>query len=437
MDFIQNYITRNLNKNNRERKMSDKNTAYQCPNCTGPLNYDAASKKLKCDFCLSLFEVSEIEEMYKEKNENALENEKESFTAEEGTFRGYICSTCGAELVCETTTAATICPYCGNPTIIPGRLSGNEHPDYCIPFAKDKKNAVEALKKFYKHKLLLPRAFAAGNQLEKIQGVYVPFWFYSGTAEGSGYYHAEKKRTYVSNDERVTTTKHYDVKRSGSLYFEKIPADASSKMPDDLMDSIEPFNYKELKEFKLEYLPGYAANKYDVSKDECMVRATTRANATLKYELKKTVKGYNEVHTTAHDERFKGEKIEYGLLPVWLLNTKWNDKNFVFAMNGQTGKMVGDLPISILKSLIWIIGMCIIGGLLGWKFFEDEVMAVISAVAAAGIVYFALYMQMKNVCKQGSAFGYESEEGLKLTEKQDVYTHTTEHREKIEHKESR
>ncbi|MCR5526337.1 MAG: hypothetical protein K6F39_03025 [Lachnospiraceae bacterium] len=417
--------------------MSDKNTAYQCPNCTGPLHYDADSAKLKCDFCLSTFDVAEIEELYKDKNKNAEENERESYTSSEGTFKGYICSTCGAELVCEETTAATSCPYCGNPTIIPGRLSGSEHPDYCIPFVKDKKKAVEALKGFYKHKLLLPNSFVVQNHLEEIQGVYVPFWFYSGTAEGSGFYQAEKTSVHTHGDVRIITTRHYDAVRSGSLYFEKIPVDASSKMADDLMDSIEPFNYEDLKEFKLEYLPGYSANKYDVSKKECMVRATARANATLESELKSTVHGYDTVNTRSHEEVFKGEKIEYGMLPVWLLNTKWNDKNFMFAMNGQTGKMVGNLPISILKSILWIVGMCFIGAAIGWTIFEDEMITAISGIALSAIIYFVLYKQMKNVGMQGNAYCYESKEGLKLQEKSDIYTHTTERRERIERKESR
>ena len=180
-------------------------------------------------------------------------------------MRAYNCTSCGAELICDETTAATSCPYCGNNTIIPGTFAGTQRPDWVIPFKSDKKDAVNALKSYYKGKVLLPGTFSNNNHLEEIKGVYVPFWLYSGDVEAQGRYEAKKDQVFRQGEYQITRSEHYAVEREGTISFSRIPVDASTKMPDDLMDSIEPFDYRTITEFSLSYMPGFLANKYDVS----------------------------------------------------------------------------------------------------------------------------------------------------------------------------
>lgn len=352
--------------------MAEQVTNYKCPKCTGPLHFDSQTGKVVCDYCGSSYDPAEIEALYRDKNEKAAEaggeaagkqekQEQELREQEEagkasqesaqnwGTAEGmrmYHCPSCGAELVCDSTTAATSCPYCGNPTIIPGQFTGMQKPDLVIPFKMEKKDAVEALKKHYKGKILLPKAFSAENHIDKVQGIYVPFWMYDGSASGSATFEATRSDTYQSGDYEVTETKHYTVSRAGSISYEKVPVDASSKMPDDLMDSIEPYDYRDLKPFQTSYLPGYLADKYDVSLEECSKRADRRVEQTLYEELEGTVSGYDTCHRVNQYCELQRGTARYAMMPVWLLSTKWKDKNFLFAMNGQTGKMVGDLPVS-------------------------------------------------------------------------------------------
>ena len=125
---------------------------------------------------------------------------------------------------------------------MPGQFSGQLKPDFIIPFKLSKEDAVKALKNHYKGKILLPKSFTQENHVQKIQGVYVPFWMFDGEAEGDARYAATRSHTYRSGDYEITETEHYDVYRAGWIAFEKIPADASSKMPDDHMDSIEPYD---------------------------------------------------------------------------------------------------------------------------------------------------------------------------------------------------
>ncbi len=404
------------------------NTAYQCPNCTGPLHFNAKVGKLTCDYCLSEFETEEIKKMYAGKNAEAAaaENAEREWGDDAGRMSAYSCSTCGAELICEKETAATSCPYCGNPTIIPGQFKGTDKPDYCIPFRHEKKEAVKALSNYYKGKLLLPKSFVSDNHINEIQGVYIPFWLFSGTSEGSGVYDAIRESRLRSGDNEIITEKHYEVVREGHLSFDKIPVDASVKMDDALMDSIEPYDYADLKTFEMEYLPGFLANKYDVSKNDSIPRARDRANKSLETALRNSVTGFDSVHTKSHAENFTGTDIEYGLFPVWLLNTRWDNKDFMFAMNGQTGKMIGNLPISTGKFIAWIIGVFLPAIILLKLILDSFFSAFIGAAIITVLVAIALYKSMKPVAIASSAASYVAGQGLELTAKSERYTHTTE-----------
>lgn len=266
--------------------------------------------------------------------------------AEAEEMKAYICPSCGAELICDASTAATSCPYCGNPTVVPGQFAGALKPDFVIPFKLSKDDAINALKEHYKGKPLLPKAFTKENHINEIKGVYVPFWLFDGEAEGGARYETTRTRVYRLGDEEITETRHYDVYRAGRVRFEKIPVDASSKMPDEHMDSIEPYDYSELVPFSTAYLPGFLADKYDVSVDDSRKRADLRCENSLHAALRDTVQGYDSCVRVSDSSRLRRGKVHYALMPVWMLNTKWHGKDYLFAMNGQTGKMVGDLPMS-------------------------------------------------------------------------------------------
>lgn len=375
--------------------MSSQVTNYKCPACTGPLHFSGDSGKLECEYCGSCYDVEEIEALFAEKEaaaarvsdeaeEKAAESDEESswdFSdinsdwGEDGVkMKAYSCPSCGAELICDETTAATSCPYCGNPTVIPGQFSGMLKPDYVIPFKLGKADAITTLKKHYRGKIFLPKTFADGNHLEEIKGIYVPFWLFDGVVDGNISYQGTRSHTHTEGDEEVTITDHYRMDRAGIVPFERIPADASSKMPDEHMDSIEPFDYSELKPFSTAYLPGFLADKYDVTVEECSDRADERVAKTVRDLFYRDASaGYETCISVSENISIQRGKVHYALMPVWLLNTKWNGQDFLFAMNGQTGKMVGDLPIS--KGKFWLTFLGI-----------DVVLTIIAAIIMA-LVY--------------------------------------------------
>ena len=352
--------------------MAEQISNYQCPSCTGPLRYDGKSGKLQCDYCGSSFSVPEIEALYKEKDAAAaaaaqqaeeddvsLEGEWSTGTnwAKEQGLKAYNCPSCGAELICDQTTAATSCPYCGNPSIVPGQLSDMLRPDYVIPFKLSKEDAQAALIKYYRGKRLLPKAFSSKNHVKEIKGVYVPFWLIDGAAEADMQFQGTRISSVTQRDVVITTTDYYRIRRAGTVHFEKIPVDASSKMPDEHMDAIEPFDYSELKPFSNAYLPGFLAERYDMEPEQCYDRADLRAGNTASDLVAQTVSGYTGVTPLGKTIHIRRGKVSYALLPVWMLSTRWNGQNYLFSMNGQTGKLIGDLPVSKGRTAGWFAGL--------------------------------------------------------------------------------
>ena len=351
--------------------MPDQVTNYKCPACTGPLHFSSESGKLECEYCGSSYDVEEIEALYADKEAEAIEASKQDEAngnaemawnveaaggewGEEGsTMRAYSCPSCSAQILCDKDTAATRCPYCGNPTVVPANFSGTLKPDYVIPFKLSKEDAVNALKNHYKGKLLLPKAFTDGNHIREIQGVYVPFWLFDGEVDADMTFHGKNVSSYRSGDYQVTETRHYSVGRSGTIGFEKVPVDGSSKMPDDFMDSIEPYDYKDLTAFSTAYMPGYLADRYDVDASKASKRADSRCRNSAEQAVRDTVNGYTSVTLRSKNISVRKGQVKYAFLPVWMLSTQWNGNNYLFAMNGQTGRLVGDLPVDKGKLNLW------------------------------------------------------------------------------------
>ena len=349
--------------------MATQITNYQCPNCTGPLRFAGESGQLECSHCGSKLDVSVAEQLYADKEQAAaaatepqwdLSAAGEEWSAEEAShLRAYICPSCAAELICDDTTAATSCLYCGNPTVVPGQLAGQLKPDYVIPFKLDKNAATEALKKYYKGKKFLSKTFAAANHIEEIKGIYVPFWLFDGETDASMRFSATKVSTYTTGDWQITDTDHYRVVREGNVAFEKVPVDGSSKMPNAHMDAVEPFDYNDLKPFSTAYLPGFLADKYDEDEELCSKRANERIIASTENAFAATTRGYTTLTREYSSIDLKKGDVKYALMPVWMLSTKWKDRNFLFTMNGQTGKLIGDLPVDRGRYWSWFMGIAL------------------------------------------------------------------------------
>lgn len=324
---------------------------YKCPCCGGAINFDSKLQKMKCPYCDTEFDMETLKSYDEDIKKNVQDNmnwdnsNEQTFTDEETEGMSvYVCNSCGGEIVADENTGATSCPYCGNPVVLKGRFSGDLKPDYVIPFRLSKEDAIKALSN-HVNKKLVPKIFKDKNHIDQIRGMYVPFWLFDADTEAHIHYKGTKVRHWSDSRYDYTETKYYLVGRGGNVGFTNVPVDGSSQMPDDLMESIEPFNFDEAVDFQTAYLAGYLADKYDVTKENSINRANQRIKNTTEQLFRQTASEYSSLTTQNSSVQFQNGTSKYALYPVWILNTSWNGQNFLFAMNGQTGKMVGDLPV--------------------------------------------------------------------------------------------
>lgn len=331
---------------------------YKCPACGGAIKFDSGIQKMKCPYCDTEFDMETLkayDEGLKNEQPDDMTWETQAGSqweeSEAANINAYVCKSCGGEIVADANTTATSCPFCNNPVVMMGRLSGILRPDYVIPFKLDKKAAKEGLMKHLQGKRLLPKIFKDQNRIEEIKGIYVPFWLFDADIDANIRYKATRIRSWSDSNYNYTETSYFSLWRSGDLKFERVPVDGSTKMADDLMESIEPYNFADAVDFQTAYLAGFLADKYDVLADESIVRANERIRRSTEQIFASTVHGYNTVIPESTNIRLRNGSAKYALYPVWLLNTIWNGKKYTFAMNGQTGKFVGDLPLD--KAAYW------------------------------------------------------------------------------------
>ena len=337
---------------------------YKCPCCDGAIAFDSAAQKMKCPYCDTEFEVSTLQSYDEVLKEDAPDNMQWDSAAggqwqagESEGLRVYQCRSCGGEIVGDANTGATACPYCGNPVVMMGQFAGDLKPDYVIPFKLDKQAAIQALRKHYQGKKLLPKVFQDENHIREVKGIYVPFWLFDADASADIRYKATRVRAWSDSNYNYTETSYFAVSRSGQLGFERVPVDGSTKMEDELMESIEPFDFSQAVDFQTAYLAGYLADKYDVDAEASIQRANARIKRSTEEAFASTVMGYTTVLPEASHVDLQNSKAKYALYPVWLLNTEWEGKKYTFAMNGQTGKLVGDLPLDKAAYRKWLFGL--------------------------------------------------------------------------------
>lgn len=330
--------------------MADQLIEYKCPCCGGKLEFNSSVQQMKCPYCDSEFSIEAMQA-----NEEAMnaqdsddmnwETPQETWSdAEAGGMKVYKCQSCGGEIVADETTSASACPYCDNPIVMTGQFKGDLKPDLIIPFKLDKEAAKAAFAEHFKGKKLLPKPFKDQHEIEEIKGVYVPVWLFDAKATAVIHYKTQKVKRWSDNDFDYEKRDFYTVHRAGTMAFEQVPVDGSSKMDDDMMESLEPFHTKDAVAFTPAYLSGYLADKYDVDAKASVDRANERIKQSVEKAFRDTVKGYDHIETEHCAVKLENAKAKYAMYPVWLLNIKWNGQNYPFAMNGQTGKFVGNLP---------------------------------------------------------------------------------------------
>ncbi len=327
---------------------------YKCPGCGAAMEFDSVSQKMHCSHCDTFLSVEELDALYKDTDQNNSEqvNTSGEFTNRDETqnFQVYKCPSCGAEVLCDAHTAATFCSFCGNPTILKDRVEGLKTPDAIIPFKISKEQAVEMYKAWTKKGLFTPSLFRSRTVIEKITGIYVPFWIYDYDAEADITAHCTRVHHERRGNTEYIHTDNFRVTRDVCADYLKVPADASEKMPDDVMDMMEPFNYEEMTKFEMPYLSGFYAEKYNYDRDQLAPRVEKRVGEYIVDAARSSIVGYSTVNIINSQTNLIRNDAHYTMFPVWVLNYRYMDKDYSFTLNGQTGKIVGYLPVSKAKA---------------------------------------------------------------------------------------
>lgn len=309
------------------------------------MRFDSKTGTLSCPSCGRQDNIENFSDEFIEK------------TFDENEVVHYECNNCGAEILTDPDTTATNCSFCGAPVVLGDRLRGELAPAKVIPFSISKEEAIAAFKKWCRNGLLTPRGFMAADRIKEITGIYVPFWIYDLDSNAQVEAVGTKIRTYTRGDYIYTETRFYNVYRDIDLRYVNVPVDASEKLNDELMDKLEPYHYGNLKEFKTPYLAGYIAEKYNFTDEVLYSRVKEKVQPFIDSYIQSTIQGYATVNYKNKQIHTSKKNAMYVLLPVWMFAYDYDDQEHIFAMNGQTGKVVGKPPLSAGKIAAWFSGI--------------------------------------------------------------------------------
>lgn len=303
---------------------------FKCPSCGEMVQLDTMAQKTVCPLCNSIFDVEAI----KLKAERQWDSEQDHIAWQQ--YNGQIWSEEDRE---------------GIETVFGETLAGSIKPEYIIPFKIDKNAAMQACDNCIREHKYVPKKFKSRQHIEKIQGIYVPFWLFSAEVDVRISFDGVQSLSFEDAKYHTSENLHHDVYREGGITFEHLPIDGCSGLPDDLIESIEPFDFKAAQEFRPDLAEGFSVGKYD--EDEIVSGDKARA------KIKRSTENYfrdslEEYSTTVIEHsvvKTREGKVTSALYPVWILDAEYKGKTYTFAVNGQTGKFAGDLPVD--KGALW------------------------------------------------------------------------------------
>lgn len=265
-------------------------------------------------------------------------------------LRLYQCPHCGAEVVTDKSTTATTCVFCNTPLILQENMRGKFAPQMVIPFEVDKDRIRDLYAEYIKSKPFYPEEYSTANVIEKIKAIYLPFWLFNTRTQGMISATGERIMTFTRGDYIITDHDVFSLERSGQMDFNKIPVVASSKTPKDAMDSIEPFDYSKMVPFNTGYLPGFLAERYDTEAGSLKDKIHQRTARSFEEMMMNTMGGYTGVRVQNEQISHQDVETTYVLLPSYLLFMDFDqDEDKLVAINGQTGKVIGNVPVDKRK----------------------------------------------------------------------------------------
>ncbi len=342
---------------------------YSCKVCGAELYFDPGRGKMHCDYCESDFDPAEYdfvpgeEEGQDETIAQGVDEETGAASAAAGVQQAtddsvstddlvvYKCPNCGAEVITSNKTVATTCVYCNRAITLTGNVGGQFRPDYVLPFEKTREDVERAYKELCRKSFLTPRLFTREATIKKIKGMYIPYWLYSFKGTVALDVYGEKVHIHRHGDDEITETASYNVQEEAEGRFNRIPADAMKEMDNLMMDSLEPFDFNKLQKFNPAYLSGFYTQQWDETSSDNEPRAKARAKESLSGSAMRHSGSFTSTRIKSEHYDWSEQKVEQAMLPVWMMYTEYKGKNYIFGMNGQTGKILGEIPQDPMRLL--------------------------------------------------------------------------------------
>lgn len=288
------------------------------------------------------------------------------------------CQSCGSTLLAHADLLATICPYCASPSVLQRPPAPNRPiPTFTIGFALDQQQAVKLVKRWIGSSHWFARSDFKRAAPDLTRGVYLPAYLYSALAEstysasiGENYTETETYRTTDSNGKRVTRTRTVTktewrpLNGNHACYVLDVIVTASQGVSNAALEAIEPFDLRGLRRYSAQLVSGWLAEEPSRDQSTCFDLAHSETKAKVGKRLKGFMPGDSHRNLQFHTELAR-ETIDLALLPVWCFAVRYDETlpPVQILVNGQTGRVGGQVPVSKLK--VSIVVVAVIGLLIG------------------------------------------------------------------------
>ena len=335
---------------------------FKCNACGGHLVFDPIKQNLTCNYCgneQSMIDSKVVSENVFDENTFLVSE----FADDEVEI--YRCDNCGSISEKAKDGLAFLCPYCKNINVVLDKDIKGIKPTGVIPFEIDETAVTQIAKKWIKKKFFAPSKIKKTRFDTFFKGIYSPCWTFdaktSSNYEGRIGIHYTTTVGSGKNRRTVQRTRWKHINGSLDYNFDDIKINAGSKVSETAFGKVANYDTNNAKDYKKEYLAGFSAMHYNVGVQTAWQDAKNEINSVLTDEIKyyhnADVVDYINVETTYNTSTYK-----YVLLPFWLGQYYYNQKNYGAFVNGQTGEIWGNYPKSPLKiALTTLLSLAVIG----------------------------------------------------------------------------
>ena len=340
---------------------------FGCPGCGGPLRFDIRAGKLVCESCGGAFEVADIPDP----DQGAEDNRMDAVE--------YVCPSCGAAIHTTETAATSFCSYCGSDVVLTERLARIARPARIVPFTIPREEAERIYRERLSQAQCVPDSMQQRQTLDHFRAVYIPYWRYTFEAKGP----SEGRGVVRYTTEEYNHEDEYDYKLDGDIRLTGLLYDASSSFEDDTAQKLK-FSMKDSVPFHPAYLCGLYAEAADTA-DVVYANALQRLAEDKFRQFANGKTGSEGSYDLPSDRESSAELV---LMPVWLLANRQEGRVLYTAINGRSGEIVCDPPVSAPRFALLAAGLfaAILAALLlasHWVVLRPNLVLMICGILAA------------------------------------------------------